>query len=192
TQCLAPNACASFNLTAACPTRPECNPQNITVTICYQCAVTHLEIEYKIISIRGYVKGCACANIVFNSVISYLAEHVYEFCGIIPCSQGTRKFKIYYPVCADLWIKGPPEDYEYFFVRNANCDVFCYYEYEWCWDEIIGKTRLQRISEAIPTNIINCNYVDPPDYDPNFPDQWRRVQCQLIASPCNEGEGWEP
>lgn len=194
TQCPQPNICSTFNITVNCPFVPDCEVErNVTVTICYFCPVTHMGIDFKIVAIRSLreIKGCGCIEVVWDAIQEYITEHLMEFCGNIPCSQGYRSFKIYYPVCADLFIRGPDNDYEYFLTANPSCYVFCYREFLWCWDENLGRMRIEEVGEPTLTANINCTYQEPPPFNPLNPFHWRHVSCELIKSPCNN-EGWEP
>ncbi len=192
-ECFAPWVCSTFSL------QINCNGKERTVeyTVCYYCYITFSDVEPVITSIRGIPVGSDCWRTVKEAGERWILEHGMELCGTLPCQEGSKIFKIYFPVCADLVYHF---DGTYDFFTNPDCELKCYNEYEWCWCNCIpGECYYpETCTEGIGYPKVHWRQVSGPFTEGNGQCTYQFVrpgetqECQKFKSDCSENDGFPP
>jgi len=188
--CIAPWSCTTFTLTI------NCNGVDFPVefTVCYFCWVDQPRVDAEITRVDGIPIGSNCYYAALQAAENWILEHGIELCGTVPCQQEIKRFRIYFPVCANVILLNYPQ---YMILINSQCDSKCYNEYEWCWCNCVpGECwydKCKREGPGYPKVHFSCVYnyrpPNPPCYDyfiPPSPDKWvpgTQYECKKFDCP---------
>jgi len=191
--CVAPWSCTTFTLTI------NCNGVEFPVeySVCYFCSPTAPVVDAQITRIDGIPIGSICYWIAKEAGERWILENGIQLCGVLPCEESVKTFKIYQPVCADLLFN---QNGTYTALLNTTCDLKCVTEYEWCWCRCIRgicwdletctegegypKIRWRLIGGPWLEGSGDCNYI------PAVPQPGTRINCQKFKTRCNPDDGF--
>jgi hypothetical protein len=135
--------------------------------------------------IAGIPIGTECYWQAKQAGEQWVLEHGLDLCGNLPCQEGTKRFKIYFPICADMITTTN----SYTIRLSQECNLRCYSEYEWCWCNCVEggcwddkcpnpHVRYFVVAGPFTDEGSNCEYTN---WAPNT-----IIPCQRFDTPCND------